>query len=196
MATTTYKPMNADEKSVIANEYRKRYPRDEKMVKHCVSSTSNYFTSDEGIIVEFDKPSIRTEFWFGESGYDYDEVHDAATAASNSKNHFISENMGRLPSYSAAWLDCNGIYHYPYIKRKFTGGCALGEIVFADCNGTGYVTGIDLASIGYRKLTDKEVERLKQAELRRNYLFMKRLKTYLKRYGLKNVSCRTYWIDR
>ncbi len=202
MTATTYKPMDAYEKQIIEQQYRKVWGNDEKMVKHYVSTTSNFFTSDEGIIIPFGKPHIVTRFWIPEHGYDYNEAFNTAIACENDVQYFIYKNMSNLETYSNAWngglCDC---YNHPYIKHgKYidqSADCALGKIEWADRNGNGcYKWSYDLPSKGYRKLTDKEIDRLHDAENRRNALFEKRLCSYLKRYGLSKVSCGTYWADR
>ena len=195
MTATTYKPMDAYEKQIIEQQYRKVWGNDEKMVKHYVSTTSNFFTSDDGIIITFDKPHIVTRFWIPEHGYDYDEKQGMAHDAARSIEYFVSKNMQQLENYDLIWS--NDEYRSrAYIKRgryiNQPGDCAIGFILLADhCESER-----GLESQGYRKLTDKEIDRLHEAENRRNALFEKRLRSYLKRYGLSKVSCGTYWADR
>lgn len=208
MGKTAYKPMDAYEKQILEQQFGKVWASDEKMVRHCVKSTSNFFTSDEGIIVTFDRPNIKTSFWFGEHGYDYDEKNAMAYAASKSVEFFIGENMDNLRTYSAAWGEpksgYESQYRYPYVKRgaycNQPSDCALGQIVFGNCCGKSNYWRYDneggLEACGFRKLTDREIERLREAEERRDALFEKRLRTYLKRYGLSKVSCDTFWADR
>lgn len=193
---TSYKQMTADEKRTIEEQYRMVWGRDEKMVRHCVSSTSNYFTSDDGIVVTFDKPHIQKQFWFGE--HNYEDRTEEAAAAEKSVDFFIRENTAYLKSYKSTPL-YRSAYHYLYIKRgeyvSQPDGCALGYIEFGNCNGEG-LREDDLVAKGFRRLTESEAERLYEAEDRRDALFMKRLQSYLKRYGLSKVSCDTFWADR
>lgn len=199
---TAYKNMSATEKQTIEEQYRMVWHDDERMVSHCVKTTSNYFTSDDGIIVDFEKPTIQTSFWFGEHGYDYEEMNETAHAASKSVEFFKRKNFANLESYRKAWGECEHYtsYRYPYIKRGAyctqDDACMLGCIEFANCAGESHITGRKLEAEGFRKLTEGEIERLRDAENRRNALFEKRLDAYLKRYGLSKVQCSTYWADR
>lgn len=191
-----YKNMSKEEKAVLEAQYRQVWTS-EDMVSHCVRSTSNYFTAGDGTIVTFDKPSIETTFWFGE--HNHEDRSKEAARAKKSVKFFISSNMNRLRTYKERPDYYRGAYRYPYIKRgEYIGqasGCALGYIVFADCRGKSY-NGENLEAKGYRKLTESEIQRLYEAEDRRDALFMRRLESYLKRYGLSKVHCSTYWADR
>lgn len=201
----TYKPMDAYEKETVRQQYEKSglvTARDN--AQRYAKGTSNYFTSDDGIIILFDKPGIQTEFWFGEHGDE--DLTDEARTAEKSVEFFINENMGRLRTYRRAWdgVDEYGYrtpYRVPYIKRGAYCGqdesCALGFIEFGTSDGKSQHYRGDLEGAnGFRRLTPREVERLKDAEARRDALFKNRLKSYLKRYGLSKVHCSTFWADR
>lgn len=199
--TKTYKTMNSDEKQIITLQFRKVWHDDKKMVKHCVGSTSNFFTSDDGIIVTFEKPHIQTRFCFGEHGYDYDEVQGACRSASKSVDHFMAENLRQLESYASAWgaSDRYPMHRRAFIKRgayiRQDADCALGRITLTNATGRD-AYGKDLSLDGWRELTPAEVKRLRDAQDRRDYLFRKRLDSYLKRYGLSKCDYWTYWADR
>lgn len=199
--TMDAKAMTKEEKAVVSQQCEKTGA---SFAAYLAKSTSNYFTSDDGIVVLFDKPSIQTEFWFGEHGSE--DLTDEARAAEKSVEFFINENMGGLRTYRRAWDNVDEYghrtpYHYPYIKRGAYSGqsadCALGIIEFGTWNGESqnYRGNLE-GDHGFRKLTESETERLKEAEERRDALFLKRLKSYLKRYGLSKVNCRTFWADR
>ena len=198
MQTTNARPMTADEKRFLELEFRKVWHGSDKMVRHCVASTSCYFISDDGVIVTFDKPTIKTDFPFPEHGFDYDEATEAARAASTDEEFFIRENLEWVhDSYRAAWSGAHRLH--PYIKRGAyvaqDHDCALGYIKMATGDGREPYGG-PLIDPTFRKLTDGEVERLREVEERRDGLFVRRLKNYLKRYGMSKVHCWTYWADR
>lgn len=190
-ASKTGRRLTAEEKVMLREEFAKAWPGDDKMVERCVKSTTGYFASDDGIIVPFDKPSIKTEFWFGE--HNYEDRRAEARAASRDVDYFISRNMEQIDCLS---LDRGDEYEsgtaYVFDRRYCSqpDDCRLGFVSF--------VRPVDEQRWheGRRELTPAELDRYREAVENQRVLFGRRLKTYLKRYGLSKCHYQTFWADR
>lgn len=136
----------------------------------------------DGQQIEFAVPKIKTQFWISEDARTAEEWHDVQALAAereSSAEYFISENL--RDSTAARYLRCldSSRYEfwtvqgrgfidveYKYEKPSFPGSAPLSED-------------------GRRQLRAAcESEQAK---------FARRLRTYLKRYGLARVSVDTYW---
>ena len=183
--------MTKEDKARVREQYAKVWAKD-KMVDYCTGKTSGYIIID-GIMVAFDKPSIQTDFWFGEHTYDYDEVCQTAQRLSQDEQYFIRENI----EGTKAWrymkaLTENKYGVEPYLRDKAYYGqdddCILGYIDFQhdwETNG-----------LERKKLTEDEKADLYEFCIDEIAKFEKRLRTYLKRYGLTKCHYGVYWADR
>ena len=198
--------MTKEDKQAVREQFEKVWHGDEKMVEHCVRSTSGYIMLDE-IMVTFDKPHIQTDFWFGEHTYDYDEVCDECSRASESERYFITENLSSCKAKnlmdaidgrdSRGYDACFKVY---VVDRHY---CSQDD----DCK-LGYVRALRLGmnpeehfatrsgTQNDRELTEDEKAALRGFLEEEVEKFRKRLKTYLKRYGLSKCHYGVYWADR
>lgn len=146
----------------------------------------------QGKLIAFAKPNIETNFYFGEHGFDYREVAEEAAEARKSEDFFIKENLSQLDGDK--WLVKEGYNHYIGIKYsrspKDTRIYELLDVPFHDVYSGRFATD------GKIELTENDVQTLLKAYENQKIRFKKRLKTYLKRYGLSKVRCKTYWADR
>lgn len=190
--------MTKQDKQILREQYEIVFRGNEKMIDFCVRSASGFVDFGD-LIVEFEKPTILTSFWFGE--HNYEDKSGVCEAASKSIDFFMRENIDRMYSkHLLDRIDGSGEYYsafrYPYVVKEYVSryeGCRLGRIEFADSNGefcNCYFNG------RARKLDDDEVEELREALCDEVAKFEKRLRTYLKRYGLSKCSYNTYWADR
>lgn len=181
--------MNKTEKAILTAEYKKAGGYLAKRAESYVGHVSG-FTTVEGCIITASKPHIETTFWFPEHGFDYAEVSAACNEASTDEEYFIAENMRWCdPAKKLALLDDER--YVPILRRSITrdqpSDCRLGCIEFKR---TWEIDGDDfqLPEAGraiYRSFLAAEVAK-----------FEKRLRTYLKRYGLTKCRFSTYWADR
>lgn len=192
MDKNTIKSLSKDEKAILREQFAKVWHDDVKMVDFCTGKACGYFESDDGVLVVFDKPSVRKNFWFGE--HNYEDRSDEVEAASRSVDFFISRNMAYAfgPDWTSRVTDLRGDLYITY--RAYCGqddDCRLGHVVRAI-----FESDLRAPENGYRKMTDEECERYADAVENQKALFMKRLRTYLKRYGLTKCSYGTFWADR
>lgn len=190
------------DKEMLANEFRKVWHRrdgsiDEKMVKYCVGKVSAYMVIDDRIIT-FDKPNIHTDFCFGygiQCQTDYEEARSMSDHASSSETYFIERNMeGTDAAAHMKYIDDQCFPFEPWLdKRNYTSqtdDCKLGEIRWEHWHKRDWCE-----RQGWRKLTDEEIAKLYEVMRDEQEKFMKRLRTYLKRYGTSKLHTWTYWAD-
>jgi len=186
--------MTKQDKELVREQYAKVWHRrdgsiDEKMVEYCTKKTSGYVMLGE-TMVTFDKPSIKTDFWFGEHTWDYDEVCERADNCSKSESYFIAENIAdfkwRLEKIDdSSW----SMYVCPRGYCSQDEDCVLGCVEFARW-------GEQPRSVGAREMTDEERMAYRGFLAEEQEKFEKRLRTYLKRYGLSKCHYGVYWADR
>lgn len=193
-------------KSIYTEELKKAW-NDDKMVKHCSKSTA-FVIEHNGALYGIEKPRIETRFCFGYgmNGITDTEQEEAAESmaamAQKSKEYFINQNLEGLNrwieslqkildemgenwaegSHPRYMIETGAHYYgqtedcrlrYYSIVDTFSGIRRGGEI----CNDTELVKKL---IAGYEEV---------KAE------FIKRLNSYLKRYGMSKVETWSYLID-
>lgn len=180
-------------KDLLAKEYSKVW-NDQKMVNYCMKKVSDVAVMADGSLVVIEKPHIKTNFCFGESGYDIEDAEKAAHYAKTNEQYFVDENMrythfDREMAYLTHYIN-GGTGQTPYIYSAYwnTGdNCKLHNVRFYAYYETSPSDG-DVLSVDDAKVL---LETYKSAKAK----FEKRLRTYLKRYGLSKVHSWTYWRD-
>lgn len=160
-------------------------------------SAVGYMVTGDGKIITADKPRIQTSFWFGESGYDFQEKVELASKASRDQEYFKQKNIANSQLTSIrlkiqAALEGNGKFflfktrgNQPFYNASY----------YANDHMLRPLSASNLKTAD-RQMTRAELETYKElidAALNR---FERRLNTYLKRYGLSKCSYDTYWLDR
>lgn len=159
-----------------------RWKGDESMVAYCEKESAALFEI-RGVLVSLEKPRIETSFCFGESGYDMDEAVHGCHVAKTDQDYFIRENMRALESMIQ---DLSSETAHAWVEPI---SAKIGRLYTADYLG------------GYRRpdnafdLTAQERAQALEAVQHVRAAFEKRLRTYLKRYGLSKVRAWTYWRD-
>lgn len=137
------------------------------------------------------KPNIKTSFCFGYGMYlqsteeEHQRATDMADYAETNAQYFIDENMKGFNPFERK---------YPYGHKT---------VVVAFTNAEGIVQlyparECDLNDWQYknaRRLTAEEEQTLRQVYAEETERHLKRLQTYLKRYGLSNLRVWTYLVD-
>lgn len=198
--------MAKEDKQRVREQYEKVWHEDAKMVDYCTNRTSGYIMLDD-VMVTCDKPHIQTDFWFGEHTYDYDEVCETAHKLSTDEQYFIDENLRGCDAHSILEaLEGRDRWGYETMYDVYVVGHHYSS-QDDDCQ-LGYVTALRLGTDPqrhfavrngvqpYRKATDGEIEALKTFYADEVAKFEKRLRAYLKRYGLSKCNYGVYWADR
>jgi len=145
-----------------------------------------------GEYVPLERLSIRTQFWYGEGIYrSMEDALSLAEQVMNNERTFINSNLAqidRLIKRTMKYLHIvnAGVYVHPYYSRG-------SEKVLSY---TEYNDWEDKYYYGDRKLSDDDAMLIVKGLWYQRRLFQKRIKTYLKRYGLSKVTANTFWADR
>lgn len=179
---------------------------DAKMVEYCKKNTA-LVVEHGGMLYPIERPSIETSFWYGYgwNGRSSEEEEAWASAsvetALTSEEHFIEHNLEDLNRTIAKLneaLDGLGKNWVPGDHPRFM--VVTGRSYAGDDGSTRicYATVVDtFRPLGNAEpCFDKTLVRKMIAgyeEVREG--FVKRLRTYLKRYGLSKISVNTYLRD-
>lgn len=179
------------------------YWKSPRMYDYCISKLSNELELENGLILKFEKPSIETHFCYGYSlsnidTESYDNANKNAENATKDVINFINENIARSGLQAL----------YNKLKKADT-------VYYSNCNNNGMVSVGSLFdqndecrfrydygenSEYYKryitgKLSKNDVQKIIAKVAEELQKFVKRLNTYLKRYGLSKVHSWSYWRD-
>lgn len=173
-----------------------------RMIEHSRKTAEYIVPLDNGDITDIDKPRIKTSFCFG-YGYcgisteeDYQRASEAEENARTNEQYFIDENMKSINGWIEA-LQSDKYYFYKFVK--YTGQpdnsnlkgityCRLGDTPqYNPGNWT------NLRSLEALSENEKTALLTGYQEVKKS--FMKRLNTYLKKYGLTKLNTWTFLSD-
>lgn len=192
-------------KLVYRKELRKAW-HDEKMVDFCANKAA-FIIEHNGGLYSIDKPSIKKDFCFGYGMYckaTEEEISDAercAEIARTSENNFIEANMKELNrtieslqnianDMALDWAEGSHPVHMIACNEHYysqTSDCKLRSWIV--------VNTFDRAGDGELCNDIEFVQKLIDGCIAVQADFEKRLKSYLKRYGLSKVNSWTYLVD-
>lgn len=154
---------------------------------------SDVFKSEGGYLVMFRKPNIKKSFCFGHGfcGISTEEetrnAFDNAQIARTDENYFIKRNLEDIERDLKELEDAEKVYLMPSYRME----TKIAYFVTDDYFRIRYGDKDKVLEV----LNDADVEKLKQTILSEKSKFVKRLNTYLKRYGLSKVHSWTYLVD-
>lgn len=169
-----------------------KWGKDVRMADYCMKTAAYFVELDNGGILPIDKPSIKTEFCYGygNNGITTEKEQRNAIALADmvteSEEYFIKKNLKDIDEWISE-MKSSGYYCLISGDRgNFSYNFYVVDSYLKECE------------YFYKYLpeaTDGEKERiLKGLEIVRAG-FEKRLRTYLKRYGLSKVRSNTYLVD-
>lgn len=204
-----------DDKALLdeyMKEWEKVWPGDKRMLDYERGKFSYAVRLENGGIVCFEKPSIKTEFCFGYStcgqGAEYDEA-SAQCRAANSEEYFLHANLDSYDEEIKA-LECNCQYDNEKGERSYHYEGKAWYIVRQEYNSqTAPLNLYEFHAYGpwsvenepYRypkelvKMSDTDRKTILAAAKHERDKFEKRLHKYLKRYGTSKLRTWTYWLD-
>ena len=168
---------------------------DAGMYKYFKNNTAYVVELSNGDLIDIEKPRIRTKFCFGYSsigqGASFDEAIACKEYASKEVSYFMEENLEPLNDWIVALKEneCYIANHY-YNSPEDTKIKGLVCFRYSD-----YEQMSEERKTQYRKLTEDDKLRLIEGYEQVFADFVKRLQSYLKRYGLTKLETWTYWID-
>lgn len=184
--------MKANE--AIRKEFEKVWGDDTHMIDYCMKQVSSFATLADGKMIIFEKKDIRKNFCFGYStcgqGPEWEQANrNEARFLANVEKRFISENLEEYDRIEELMNDERKKW---YIARNYYKSEKLMSLFF-----------LNLAQAEDRKrllpdleeVKDCDRQAIRNAEQEARKAFEKRLSTYWKRNGAKNIRTWTYWID-
>lgn len=189
----TQKELKEMYKNILKNEIWDS----ERMVNYCLKEADYIVELENGDIVTIDKPRIEKDFCFGysDSRYDtedYDRANDMAHHAKTNEDYFMKENLKEINRMIDKLEGKERSNYKFYIRIPYTGQPDNSKL-----------KSIQQLDNYYDANKIKECQILEGENLKRviegykvvKANFEKRLKTYLKRYGLSKVRSWSYWRD-
>lgn len=176
--------MQNSEQTALRNEYyekqKARYGRDD-WAKGSTNNAAYFVKLDSGDIVGIEKPKIKTRFCFS-YGYcgvstpeEYNNAEACAKHARTKQQYFIDENLKQLD------------YNFDDETMALKLGNGIARVVE---KAHYYYNAKDL-----QLLTANDLQRVADAYEVVKQAFIKRLNSYLKRYGLTKIDTWTYLSD-
>lgn len=186
-------------KANYRSELEKIYVKDNKMIDWCMKQITVLVPICGGKhIIELTKPSIETDFWFGYSdmgqGCSYEENNGRMEfVRRNVEDYFYNENLSGIDKMIENIKKIlNGKstmvarhHHYYY---KTSPDSLIHSFHIEHPWDNAYKDSIEMNKSDLKIM-------LKAYEVQREK-FVKRLETYLKKYGSKHLHVSSYWIDR
>lgn len=193
------------------------WKNDEKMVRYHLDQVAELVELSNGLFISIEKQRIETRFCFGESGYDAEDAAHEAHVARTDEQYFINENMREYRrtleilntgerGYTRV-LPCLVNYYTTQDKNSMYRGLkflSIGDVLEA-LGGSGDLEAIKGTEIPGQRFTssgtpvyvctDEDVERLRAGYERAMNAHERKVRAYLKRYGLSKVRSWTYWRD-
>ena len=184
-------------KELYLNILKKNPTNKASWLKYYLNKVGYIVELEDGNLYIIDKPSIETNFCFGEHGYDYDEAVKAAETAATSEKYFIAANMKNLEDeikQVKKWPVTNynntkKMYLIPY-KEEYEGTKIMYTRMLTD-----YENVKDKDTALGRPVSKKDRYAIVGGYQKVQKRFLTRLKTYLKKYGMKKIQTWTYWAD-
>lgn len=181
----------------IKKDYQEFYKNDQSMQDYCIGRISNGVILENGMLIEFEKPSIKKDFCFGAgqngitTNEDWDDANHMVNVASSDEKYFIQKNFDdSFNSYKRLFEDVEkgwGVYASPQrYEEKSRLVHAHSEKYFAH-------RGDDMAT--KYKFSDSDITNIKNVIEEEKAKFLKRITTYLKKYGLSKVRSWSYISD-
>ena len=177
-------------KGIYANEIT-AYWKQKSMIDYCIKKAAYIVELNAGELYEIEKPSIEKDFCFG-YGYcgvstedDYRGAERARQNAATNQDYFIEKNLKPIDEMIKA-LDEYEVYKRPHYCGQAPDS-KLYNIEFKRYYDREPENGI--------KLTPEEIADIKTGYQEVRKQFVKRLNTYLKRYGLSKLHTWTYLSD-
>lgn len=193
---------------IYRNELELIWKKDQKMIDWCIKDTSWYVELPNGMIVPIEKKNIETRFCFGYSDwypqFSYEDASKQADNARHNADHFISENIAHFDRMIDNLTGDTRLTHVPYLRAKYwrlprdskIRALSLSQYdidgdVYWYKQGRFVRNGDNLDYVP----TGAELDLIREGYYIARQLHMKRIMTYLKKYGLSKVHSWTYWMD-
>ena len=191
-------------------ENNSTWRNDPSMIKYCINKASVIVNLPSGWIYVINKPHIETRFCFGYwvQGHDYEVAQEIADSRKEDVKAFLRENLQGLDDMikdleeakeNDGFSDWSKLYILDHKYNWDLKECnikearRLGRHLWYDFK--------DLKNIANRfgstciEASKEDITAILNGYKEARDLFMKRLQTYLKKFGLSKIHTWTYWAD-
>ena len=190
--------------SLYYEEMLRCWHGDVEMATFCTKGTARIIETSNGHYITIDKPRIDTDFCFGysDSRYDTEDFDRAIRMAEHAKTselYFIRANLKQMKETlailksiqrgSRVWTALTQI-HYSGSPPDTK---AYAWSIIKSWNG---IPEYMVEQSNVKEMDSETLDRLITGYKMEIVVFHKRLRTYLKRYGMSKVRTWTYWADR
>jgi len=185
------------------------YPRSESMQEYLISEADEIVTLENGMFFVIEKQKIKTDFCFGYSlnRYDSEDFHRAnrcVDMASENQEYFIDENLRHYRQILAKLTD--DAYYIPVLRNHYNDRSGnlksldfLGywdwEMKLRQQSAAEIAAENDATNPPYYRLTESDIFLVKTAYENAMQRQEKKVRAYLKRYGLSKIRAWSYWRD-
>ena len=170
----------------------------EKMLDYCMKESDYIVELENGEIISIDKPRIKKDFCFGH-GYcgittqeDEDRADNMVAHARTSTDYFLEQNLKGINQSIEAFQKVADGKQHAFLNIKYTGQSEnnpLKRVMWC----RGYEAEDYKAK--YNELSQEGARRIVEGYKEVRNQFVKRLNTYLKKYGLTKVNAWSYLSD-
>lgn len=177
----------------------KTWGNDESMYNYCLKSAFDVIILDSGEMIEIENLNIETRFCFGYGQNGVSSIEEEKDAfnmqdyANTNENYFIDENMKQIND-KIEYLENSQIVAIR-IKYNSSKENSLIKDYMAFKNEFDFENRKLWLGKNFRLATDQEKQKILDVLNNLKVNFEKRLKTYLKRYGLSKIDTWTYLVD-
>lgn len=185
------------------------YPRSQSMQEYCISEADEIVTLENGIFFVIEKQKIKTDFCFGYSlsRYDSEDYHRANRCVNNAyenQEYFVRENLRHYRQILEKISDDSFI---PVLRNHYNARetSSLKSLDFIRCwdwemklrqqSAEEIVSENNTANRQYYLLTKSDIDVVKTAYEYAMARQEKKVRAYLKRYGLSKIHAWSYWRD-
>lgn len=164
------------------------YKNDKSMKDYHLKNISNIFMFDDGRFIVFEKKSLKTRFCFGYSdcgqGSSFEKAQELSNKAERDSEIFIKENLEDIESTIKEFKE-NDVY---IISTHFNKGKNQVNLC-SDYNMRYH------SRENSEKISEKDKLEIISILKEEKAKMIKRVETYLKRFGLSKIRSWYFWVD-
>lgn len=169
-----------------------------KMLDYCLKESDHIVELENGDIISIDKPRIEKDFCFGH-GYcgvstqeEEDRADNMAHYARTNADYFLEQNLKGIDQSIKAFEEVASGKQQAFLNINYTGQSESNPLKCVIwCRG--YET--EDYKVKYNELSQEGARRISEGYKEVRNQFIKRLSTYLKKYGLSKVNTWSYLSD-
>lgn len=184
---------------------KKEVWQDERMQEFARKECAYVVQLANGNIISLDKPKIQKNFCYGMGMYatytqeEFERAEGLAEKARTDVNYFIQKNMEQVTNKIEYLKECLEGERECYTFTNYIGqpdkSILKGYNTVRICDNPEYYPGRWLNCKDLKKLDSKDIDAIIEGLEEVGKKFMKRLNTYLKKYGLEKLNVWTYCRD-